>query len=592
MHFPQNLVKSAALFLLTFFTLTIQAQSSKNNKTFNELLERYYDEGLLFDPFAATQRGDNRYNDQLANDISAPYLKRLHDFNISYQQKLKQFKRASLNSFDKISFDIMKLQMEMSIDKEKFHQEYMPFNQFRSLPNSLAAAGTGTGIQPFKTVKDYYDWLKRIGAFTVWADSAIANFNKGIATGIVLPKALVVKMIPQLEAQTTSDTAKSLFYGPIKMFPISFTKEEKAALRLAYQNAITQKVAPTYQKLAAYLKTTYLPKARATSGLNAIPNGAALYQYRVKLYTTTNQTPDEVYQTGLSEVDRIIKVITALKDKAGYKGTLAQLFEYMRTERQFFPFKTDEQVLDSFKRILPKMQPHLKALFNRVPKSALEIRAVEKFQAATAAANYQRGAADGSRPGYFNMPIPDAVNFNALSMENIFAHEGIPGHHFQLSLQQENANFPKIRKFAAYSAFSEGWGLYAESLGDELGLYTNPFIKIAALKYELFRAIRLVVDAGMHTGKMTREQSINYMLDKAGWDEADAVKETERYMADPGQALAYKTGEMKIKQLRDRYQKSLGTKFSIKKFHDAVLLGGSMPLTVFETYMNDWAATQ
>jgi uncharacterized protein (DUF885 family) len=238
------------------------------------------------------------------------------------------------------------------------------------------------------------------------------------------------------------------------------------------------------------------------------------------------------------------------------------------------------------------MQPHLKELFNIIPKSLLEIKAVEKFRAATSAANYQRGAADGSRPGYFNVPIPDAVNYNALRMESLFSHEAIPGHHFQLSLQQENTDLPKIRRFASYPAFSEGWALYTESLGDELGLYTDPYVKIEALKSEIFRAVRLVVDVSIHTGKMTREEAIKYMMEKAGRDEQGTVSEIERYMAYTGQALAYKTGELKIKQLRDRYKKSLGAKFSIKKFHDAVLLGASMPLSIFETYMDGWAATQ
>lgn len=592
MQFPKITIHGAALLLLTFSTLTVSAQLPKNNKAFTQLLEQYYDEALLFDPLSATQRGDNRFNDQLANDISAPHLKKMHNFYINYKQKLSRFNRASLNAPDKISYDMMKLQLDMALEREKFHQEYMPFNQFRSLPNEIAAAGTGTGLQPFKTVTDYYNWLKRLDAFSVWVDTAIANFNKGIVTGMVLPRALVVKMIPQMQAQTTVDTSKNLFYGPVKMFPASFTAQEKAAIRLAYQDALVNKIVPTYKKLADYLQTTYLPKARTSSGFNALPNGATIYQYRIKVYTTTNQTPNEVYKTGLTEVDRITKAITVLKDKAGFKGSIPELYKYMKDDQKFYPFKTDQQVLDSFSRILPRMQPHLQQLFNIIPKSTLQIKAVEKFRASNVPASYSRGAADGSRPGYFNVPIPDATKYNALGMESLFSHEGIPGHHFQLSLQQENTGLPKIRRFAGYSAFSEGWALYTESLGGELGLYKDPYIKIETLKSELFRAIRLVVDVGLHTGKMTREEAITYMMEKGGRDEQGTTSEIERYMADAGQALAYKTGELKIKQLRNKYQASLGKKFNIKKFHDAVLLGGSMPLSIFETYMNDWAARQ
>lgn len=519
MNIPKTSIKGAVLLLFTLSTLTLHAQSPKKNNAFEQLLEQYYDEALLFDPLSATQRGDNRFNDQLANDISAPHIKKLHDFYLNYKRKLSLFNRASLNSADKISYDMMKLQLETALERENFHQEYMPFNQFRSLPNEIATSGTGTGLQPFKTVTDYYNWLKRIDAFSVWVDTAIANFNKGIATGMVLPRALVVKMIPQLQAHTIADTSKNLFYGAVKIMPASFTAQEKAAIRLAYQNALTNKIIPTYKKLADYLQTTYLPKARTTSGFNGLPNGASFYKYRIKVYTTTNQTPDEIYKIGLAEVDRITKAITVLKDKAGFKGSIPELYKYMKTDRKFFPFTTDQQVVDSFNRILPKMQPHLKQLFNIIPKSALQIKPVEKFRAANVPASYSRGAPDGSRPGYFNLPIPDVMNYNALGMESLFSHEGIPGHHFQLSLQQENTNLPKIRRFAGYSAFSEGWALYTESLGGELGLYKNPYINIETLKSELFRAIRLVVDVGIHIGKMTREQAITYMMEKGGRDE-------------------------------------------------------------------------
>lgn len=570
------------------FTSTSQAQK---NAAFNKLLEEYSTAGLSLDPLSATQRGETGYNDKLPNNISTPFLKKVHEFNKKYQKKLSAFKREELSSFDKISFDIINLQIEQALQREQFHFEYMPFNQFQGLHNTMPSLGSGLDIQPFKTVKDYENWLKRIDGFTDWADTAIANFNKGIAIGMVLPRALVLKMITQLEAHTITDTAKNLFYGPLRMFPSSFSAADKQRLSTAYKAAITNKIIPAYIKLHDYVKNVYLPKSRSTSGYNALPNGDAMYRHLVAQYTTTTGSPEEIYQTGLNEVKRITNEIDKLRIKTGFSGTNTEFLNYS-ANKQFFPFKTDEEILDSFRAILPVINPNLKKLFNIVPKAAFAVKAIDKFKAATSAANYQRGSEDGSRPGYFNVPITDPTKYNKLGMENLFLHEAIPGHHFQLSIQQENKALPRIRKFAVYSAFSEGWALYVESLGDELGVYTDPFQKLAAYKSELFRAIRLVTDVSLHTGKMTREEAIKYMMETGGRAEAGSVTEVERYMAYAGQALSYKTGELKIQELKLKYQKLLGSKFNIKDFHDAILLAGSMPLTVFETYMEEWAKGQ
>jgi uncharacterized protein (DUF885 family) len=585
-----NIYKSISLGLLLIF-IHLNA-SSQSNESFNKFLEDYYQKGLLFSPIAATARGDNRFNDQILNDISSPFIASQRKFRLKSLETLHQFDRNLLDAEDKISFDIMELQINQALKEDQFHFEYMPFDQKSGLPISMPSMGSGKGIQPFKTVKDYNNWLKRIDDFTVWADTAIANFDKGIAAGIVLPKALVVKMIPQMKAQTNPDSAKNIFYGPVKNFPSSFTDVEKTQLYSSYQSAINQKVIPTYQKLANYLANTYLAHARESSGYNALPNGDEMYAYLVSVFTTTNDSPEEIHQKGLNEVDRISAEILELKDKIGFKGSLEELYLFSIEDPQFFPFKTDEEILEGFRAILPQIQPKLDLLFNIIPKSAFEVHAVEKFKAASTAANYQRGAEDGSRPGFFNVPILEATDYNVLGMENLFLHEAIPGHHFQLSLQQEKLNSPKIKKFARYSVFSEGWALYVESLGEELGLYTDAYQKLAAYKSELFRAIRLVVDTGIHTGLMTREASIKYMMEKGGRTEQSSSSETERYMSNPGQALSYKTGEMKITELKKRYQKKLGDKFNIRNFHDAVLTVGSVPLNVFEVYMDDWAEKQ
>jgi uncharacterized protein (DUF885 family) len=588
----KSLLRKTAVLLFVFTGTIVMAQKNSSNAKFSKFLDNYYEDGLLLNPLTATQRGDYRYNDLFPNDIAEPYLKKQHDFTIVYLKQLASFDRNKLNSFDKISFDIVSLQIKQALERETFHFEYIPFSQFRGYPSSLPSLGSGKSAQPFKTAKDYENWLKRIDGFTIWADTAIANFNKGVAMKMVLPKALVIKMIPQLEAQTATDTLKNIFYEPVRNMPSSFSAKEKKAIRLAYQKAINTKIIPTYRKLADYLKNVYLPKARTTSGYNDLPNGKAMYEYFVGVNTTTNQTPDEIYQTGLREVEQITKEIDDLKIKIGFQGDRTAFFNHALTDPSFFPFTTDEEILESYRAMLPIIEPKLKKLFNIVPKTAFEVKAIEKFKAATSAANYERGTTDGSRPGYFNVPIVDATKFNKLGMDNLFIHEAIPGHHFQLSLQQENQSLPKIRQFAGYSVFSEGWALYAESLGEELGLYTDPYQKLAAYKSELFRAIRLVTDVGLHTGIMTREESIQYMMEKGGREQQASVSETERYMAMPGQALSYKTGELKISELKAKYIKSLGSKFEIKKFHDAILKIGSVPLSVFETYMDNWANEQ
>jgi len=584
--------RNTAVMVFVLGSTILFAQKPANNVPFSQFLDNYYEEGLLLDPLSATQRGDNRYNDLFPNDIAEPYLKKQHDYTIKYQKLLNAFDRNTLNSFDKISFDIVTLQIKQDLEREQFHFEYMPFNQFIGFPSSMPSLGSGKSFQPFKTVKDYKNWLKRLEGFRIWADTALANFDKGIAIGMVLPKALVVKMIPQLEAQTETDTLKNIFYEPVLNMPASFSVKEKKELRLAYQNALDIKIIPTYTKLADYLKNVYLPKARSSSGFADLPNGKAMYDYLVWVNTTTNKTPEAIYQTGLREVERITKEIETLKSQIGFEGDRTAFYQYALTDPSFFPFTTDEQILERYSAILPIIAPHLKKLFNIVLTTAFEVKAVEKFKAATSAASYQRGAMDGSRPGYFNVPIVDATQYNRLGMENLFLHEAIPGHHFQLSLQQENQLMPKIRKFAVFSVFSEGWALYAESLGEELGLYTDPYQKLAAYKSELFRAIRLVTDVGLHTGIMTREDSIAYMMEKGGRVQNTSVSETERYMAMPGQALSYKTGELKITELKAKYINRLGSKFDIKKFHDAILVVGSVPLSVFETYMDQWAIEQ
>ncbi|MGI4726980.1 MAG: DUF885 domain-containing protein [Janthinobacterium lividum] len=584
-------------FAIGLFLISCQnknvSTSAEKNKDLAAFLDQYYENRLKLYPLEATYAGDNRYNDQLPDDGSPQFLQKTKIFYADNLQKIKQFKREDLNAEDQLSYDIFTYEMQIALDGFNYHFEYLPFNQFYALPLTIGQLGSGAGAQPFKTVQDYQNWLKRVQEFSVWCDTAIQNFQKGVQAGVVLPKVLVLKIIPQMRAMEVTDPAKSLFYGPINNFPKSFSDTEKSTLKEAYQKAIMQEIVPTYKKLGDYLQNQYLPHARNSSGYSAMPGGAAMYTYLVKQQTTTNKTPEEIYQLGLSEVKRIRTKMDSIKQAVGFKGDLKAFFEYMKNDPKFMPYKTPQQVLAAFDQIHKRMEPNLKKMFNHVPKTPFEIRQTEAFRAASASAEYNQGSADGSRPGIFYVPILDATKFNTTSgMESLFLHEAIPGHHYQISLTQENTSLPKFRRFGGDNAYVEGWALYCESLGKELGLYTDPYQYMGALGDEIHRAIRLVVDVGIHTKNMTREQAIKYMMDNEAISEQGATAEIERYMAIPGQALGYKIGALKIRELRTKYEKELGSKFNLAEFHDQVLKDGSMPLAVFEKKMDSWAATQ
>jgi len=567
--------------------------TAADNKALSDLYNTYYEERMQLFPFEATIIGDNRYNDKFPADFTDSYREKLKTFFSKYITDISKYDREKLNENDKTSYGIFKYEMQESLYGLEFHDNYTPFNQFWARPLDLGQMGSGDGYQPFKTVQDYDNWAKRATAFSAWADSAIIYFKKGMAANYVLPKSLVVKMIPQMESMIVTDAAKSLFYGPVTKMPATFSDADKQRLTADYAKLINEQIVPAYKKLGTFLKNEYLPKARISSGIDSVPGGKDYYICMVKYWTTTGKTPDEIYNTGLSEVKRIRGLMDSVKNAVGFTGDLNAFFNYMRTGKKFFPFKTPQEVLNAFYAIEKKEEPFLKTMFGRTPKSKFEIRQTEAFRAASASAEYNQGAPDGSRPGIFYVPILDATKFNSTSgMESLFLHEAIPGHHYQNSLQMENDSLPKFRRFLWYGAYGEGWALYCESLGKELGLYTDPYQYMGALGDEIHRAIRLVVDVGIHTKGMTREEAIKYMMDNEAVSEDGATAEIERYMAIPGQALSYKIGALKIRELRSKYQQQLGSKFSLANFHDEFLKDGCMPLDIVEKKMDAWAAKQ
>ena len=558
----------------------------------DSIAANYYEEYLKLYPLEATSQGDERYNDLLPNNLSQDFIKKEIAFYNSVQNQLKSIDYNSLDNDQKVVFDVLEYTLIDKQERYAYHPEYIPFTQFDGLPLTFPMLGSGSGIQPFKTEKDYDNWLKRVDEFPLWMDSAIENFRLGIKNNVVLPKSLVLKMIPQMKADeiTTFEIDKNIFYGPIKNLPKDFKPVIANKYTKLYQDAIKNKLIPAYLKMADFLEKEYLPKARTTDGYGALPNGNNIYAYYVKSWTTTNKTPEEIHKTGLSEVERLRNDMEKVKAKVGFKGSLEDFLNYVKTDPKAMPYKTSAEVLVGFQSILDKITPKLKTMFNVTPKTPFEIRQTEKYREASASAEYIQGSADGKRPGIFYIPIPDPTKFNVTSgMESLFLHEAIPGHHYQVSLQQENTKLPKFMRFGWIGAYGEGWALYCESLGSEFGLYTDPYQKMGSLSDEMLRAVRLVIDTGIHTGQMSREEAIKYFLSNVAYDEAGATAEVERYMALPGQALSYKTGAMKIRELRNKYQKEQGKKFDLASFHDEVLSQGCLPLEVLERKMELWA---
>ncbi|RDC65887.1 DUF885 domain-containing protein [Adhaeribacter pallidiroseus] len=591
--------KTILLWVLIVAAFSCNKKQPENNSTDSSgknnlgiILKNYYEDRLKLFPLEATAIADHRYDDQLPNDITVAHRTKLKNFYSQYLNEVQSLDSTALSGQEKLSYQIFKRDMQLNLEQLTFPEHLMPINQFYSLPITFGQLGSGAGNHPFKTVKDYNNFLKRIDGFQVWADTAVANMRRGIQVGWVLPKTLTQKVLPQFKAMVVTDPKKSLFYGPIDNLPKNFTADEKNQLTTAYTEAIQTKIIPTYKKLHDFLEKEYLPKSRSSSGINAVPSGNQYYNYLVRYYTTTTQTPEQIFNTGQQEVKRIRAEMEQVKNQVGFKGELKAFFEYVKTAKKFMPYKSAAEVLAGYNQIHERMQPQLEKLFGRVPKSKFEVRQTEAFREASASAEYNSPAPDGSRPGVFYVPILKPETYNSTRMESLFLHEAIPGHHYQISLQQENEDLPQFRRFGGYGAYVEGWALYTESLGKELGLYTDPYQYFGRLGAEMHRAVRLVVDAGMHSKGWTREQAIQFSKDNEALSEEGIVAEIERYMAIPGQALSYKTGELKIKELRQRYTQELGNKFNLSNFHDAVLQDGSMPLQVLEAKMNTWAAKQ
>ncbi|MEP2937080.1 MAG: DUF885 domain-containing protein [Gilvibacter sp.] len=587
-------MKLAIFIPMLFFTVLSCQEATEENKkttdlaTLDQLLSDYQEGRYALYPWEATFAGDSRYNDLLPNFYSQAFLDKEETFFSDIKAKLGNIDDNDLDENQLLSKKVLLWEANTQLSGRDFPGELLPIDQFSSPLLMFAQLGSGASAQPFNTPKDYRDWLSRMDSFIPIVDTAIANMHKGIAQGYVLPKTLTQKVIPQINSLISDSAEQNLFYGPIGNMPEDFTPEEKDEFTAAYTKMIEEGIVPKMQELATFLTEVYLPASRETSGIDQVPGGSEHYEHLIKLFTTTEMTANEIHELGLSEVARIRSEMEQVKKQVGFEGSLQEFFDHVRTRKELMPFTDPQQVIDNFNAIHDKMKPQIAMLFDKVPDTPFEVRRTESFREASASAEYNPGSLDGTRPGIFYVPIPDVNSYNTLSDEDLFLHEAIPGHHFQISLTQENEQLPSFRKTLFYSAYGEGWALYTESLGKELGLYDDPYQYFGMLSAEMHRAIRLVVDTGIHTQGWSREKAIQFSLDNEAEPEASIISEIERYMAIPGQALSYKIGQLKIKELRARAEMELGEAFDIKEFHNRILESGSLPLALLEEKVDSW----
>ncbi|MDC6367351.1 DUF885 domain-containing protein [Muricauda sp. AC10] len=558
------------------------------NSEFAALLDNYYEDGLKLNPINATLAGDNRYNDEFPNFLSDAYAALNKSHFEDYKKKLEQFPKDSLLPSEQMSKAILEWECNINLDEFKHNANLTPIDQMWSINLFMGQLASGSSAQPFKTVEDYKNWMTRVDGYLDWLSSAEDKMKEGMEKGYVLPKSLILKVLPQLKPLTVANLDQHLFYSPIKNLPDSFSDEEKLELTTAYEQMVNDKIIPAYTRLHTFMAGDYLEAGRESSGIQGEPNGDAYYAHQIKKYTTTNMTASEIHELGLNEVARIRSEMEKIKEQVGFEGDLKAFFDFVRSNKELMPYTEPQQIIDNFNQIHEHMKPKLEMLFDMKPKTPFEVKRTEAFREKSASAEYNPGSLDGTRPGVFYVPIPDATKYNVYSDESLFLHEAIPGHHYQISLTQENKELPQFRKTLWYSGYGEGWALYTESLGTELGLYTDPYQLFGMLGAEMHRAVRLVVDTGLHSKGWTREQAIQYSLDNEAESEASIISEIERYMANPGQALSYKIGQLKIRELREKAKNELGSKFDIRQFHNQVLETGCIPLALLEAKINDW----
>ncbi|PBQ25411.1 DUF885 domain-containing protein [Shewanella algae] len=568
------------------------AMAQTAEQAYLAMVDQFFKDYLKLEPIYATFVGVNDYNDTFGGDLSEAYLKQRHELNSRYAAQAKTIDRQALPEQLQLSYDMFVYDRDMALVDETFPSRFMPISQFYSTVITMVQLGSGESAQPFNTPQDYANWQQRVKGFVKWTELAKQRMDEGIASKVVLPRVLVERLIPQLQAQLVDTPQDSIFYAPVTKMPESFNAAERALIEQEYQQMISQELLPAIASLKQYFEQTYLPASRATDGWWALPNGKVWYQHLANAHTTTTMAVDDIHQIGLKEVARILDEMDKVRQQVGFEGDLKAFFASLSSEPEHF-FSDKQGLIDGYMVLKDKINAVLPGYFNVMPKADYVVKPVESFREKSAAgASYEAPAVDGSRPGVFYINTYNLKAQPKWGMTTLSLHEAAPGHHFQIAIKQELQGVPEFQRFSGYTAFEEGWALYAEYLGIEMGLFEDPYQYFGKLSDEMLRAMRLVVDTGLHAKGWSREQAIQYMKDNSPLAESDIIAEVERYMAIPGQALSYKVGQLKILELRSRAEKALGNDFDLKAFHDQILTTGSLPMAVMEAKIDLWIEKQ
>ena len=584
LSFFLSLLTTTSILLPSSAVAQQQASSPTNAaKALHALFADEWEYTMQQNPTFASTLGDRRFNDRWT-DLRLEAIEKRHQHNIETLARLQQIERAQLSPADQLNYDLFKKEYETDIEGHKYRWYLVPLNQ----RGGIQTADELAAQLRFTTLKDYEDWIARLRAFPAYMDQTIALMREGARTKMILPKVIMQRVPAQIDKQIVADPQASPFYKPFKEFPKDIPPAERERLAQAAREAISANVVLAFKRFKDFFVSDYLPATFEQVGAWQMPNGEEMYAFQARRFTTTSMTPREIHEVGLSEVKRIRAEMQSIMNQVGFKGTHQDFFKFLRTDPRFY-YKTPEELLEAYRAIAKRIDPELVKVFKTLPRMPYGVIPIpEKIAPDTTTAYYQRPAADGSRPGMYFVNLYKPEVRPKYEMMALSLHEAVPGHHLQIALAQELGEVPNFRRYGGYTAFIEGWGLYAESLGDDMGLYDDPYSKFGQLTYEMWRAVRLVVDTGMHSMRWTRQQAINFFLENAAKQELDVINEIDRYIAWPGQALAYKVGELKFKELRARSKRELGERFDLREFHDVVLSSGAVPLDVLERNVDAW----
>ena len=579
-----------AFLLLPLLALPAVAAPQKPPVTaLHRLFDAEWERSLSESPETASYLGDQRYNDRWT-DWSEAAVEQRAQGDRAVLKKLATIQRSALPASEQLNYDLFKRRYENAVAFQRFREFLMPVS-----PINWSGFGYATALprlMRFSTAKDYEDWIQRLLGFGKLVDQNISLMRKGIQEGRVPPRVSLQRMTEQVRGYAPRLAEDNPLYAPFKHFPEGIPEGTREEYQVQGAAAIREMVNPAWRRFGEFLEKEYLPACSDSIAAENLPDGEAYYALRVRDNTTTDLTPDQIHNIGISEVARIRAEMEMVMAQVKFRGDLQAFFRFLRTDKRFF-YKTGEELLDGYRSLAKRIDPELVKLFGRIPRTPYGVVPIPQSDAPnTTTAYYQQPAEDGSRAGYFYANLYKPETRPKWEMEALTVHEAVPGHHFQIALAQELGELPKFRRVGEYTAFVEGWGLYSESLGGELGLYTDPYSKFGQLTYEMWRAVRLVVDTGIHHKGWTREQAINFFSENAAKTENDIAVEVDRYISWPGQALAYKIGELKIKALRRRAESALGDKFDVRSFHDVVLGSGAIPLDVLESNVDRWIARQ